>query len=52
MVTGEPIEGAFVCGEASAGTYGYIRLTACFTIDCGTFGMVAGENAAKATPWV
>jgi succinate dehydrogenase/fumarate reductase flavoprotein subunit len=51
VTTGEPIEGAFVCGEASAGTYGYIRLTACSTIDCGTFGMVAGENAAKAKPW-
>lgn len=51
IVTGEPIEGAFVCGEASAGTYGYIRLTACSTIDCGTFGMIAGVNAANAKPW-
>ncbi|MEH6534456.1 MAG: FAD-binding protein [Photobacterium frigidiphilum] len=51
VVTGEPIPGAFVCGEASAGTYGYIRLTACSTIDCGTFGMVAGENVAKEKPW-
>lgn len=51
VVTGEPIEGAFVCGEASAGTYGYIRLTACSTIDCGAFGMVAGVNAAKTKPW-
>lgn len=51
VVTGEPIPGAFVCGEASAGTYGYIRLTACSTIDCGAFGMVAGENAAKQQPW-
>ena len=51
VVTGEPIPGAFVCGEAAAGTYGYIRLTACSTIDCGTFGMVAGESAAKEKPW-
>lgn len=51
VVTGDIIPGAFVCGEAAAGTYGYIRLTACSTIDCGTFGMVAGENAAKEQPW-
>lgn len=29
IVTQQPIPGAFVCGEASAGSYGYIRLTAC-----------------------
>ncbi|AKJ43436.1 Fumarate reductase flavoprotein subunit precursor [Pragia fontium] len=51
VVTGKPISGAFVCGEASAGSYGYIRLTACSSLDCGVFGLIAGENAAKETPW-
>ncbi|SQI42169.1 Fumarate reductase flavoprotein subunit precursor [Leminorella richardii] len=51
IVTQQPIPGAFVCGEASAGSYGYIRLTACGSLDCGVFGMIAGENAGKETPW-
>ncbi len=51
VVTGQPIPGAYVAGEASAGTYGYIRLTACSTIDCGAFGMRAGENVVKQKPW-
>ncbi|ENQ8120540.1 FAD-binding protein, partial [Salmonella enterica] len=50
VVTEQPIPGIFVCGEASAGSYGYIRLTACGSLDCGVFGMIAGENAAKETP--
>lgn len=50
--TEKPIAGVFVCGEASAGTFGYIRLTACGSLDCGVFGLIAGENAAKETPWV
>lgn len=51
VVTEQPIPGVFVCGEASAGSYGYIRLTACGSLDCGVFGMIAGENAGKETPW-
>lgn len=50
VVTEQPIPGIFVCGEASAGSYGYIRLTACGSLDCGVFGMIAGENAAKEIP--
>ncbi|EEB9537554.1 FAD-binding protein [Salmonella enterica] len=50
VVIEQPIPGIFVCGEASAGSYGYIRLTACGSLDCGVFGMIAGENAAKETP--
>lgn len=51
VVTQQPIPGAFVCGEAAAGTFGYIRLTACSSLDSGVYGMIAGENAAKSTPW-
>lgn len=51
ILTNKPIAGAFVCGEASAGVFGYIRLTACSSLDCGIFGMIAGENAAKEVPW-
>jgi flavocytochrome c len=47
----QPIPGVFVCGEASAGSYGYIRLTACGSLDCGVFGLIAGKNAALEKPW-
>ncbi|MDX1302668.1 FAD-binding protein [Photobacterium sp.] len=51
ITTDEPIPGAFVCGEAAAGTFGYIRLTACSSLDCGIFGMIAGQNVIKEIPW-
>lgn len=51
ILTEKPIQGAYVCGEAAAGTFGYIRLTACSSLDCGIFGMIAGENVIKEKPW-
>jgi len=51
VISQQPIPGAFVCGEAAAGTFGYIRLTACSSLDSGVYGMIAGENAAKTEPW-
>lgn len=51
VITHQPIPGVFVCGEAAAGTFGYIRLTACSSLDSGVYGMIAGKNAANTTPW-
>ncbi|MGL5948050.1 MAG: FAD-dependent oxidoreductase [Aeromonas sp.] len=51
VVSEKAIPGVFVCGEAAGGVFGIIRLTACSSLDSGVFGMIAGENAAKETPW-
>lgn len=49
-VSGNPIDGLFAAGEASGGVHGAQRLTACSCPDCGAFGMIAGEEAAKREP--
>ncbi len=41
------IPGLFVCGEASGGVHGAVRVTGCSTVDCTVFGRIAGAEAAK-----
>lgn len=49
-VDGNPIDGLYAAGEASGGVHGAQRLTACSCPDCGAFGMITGEEAAKREP--
>jgi succinate dehydrogenase/fumarate reductase flavoprotein subunit len=35
-----------VCGEASGGVHGAVRVTGCSTVECTVFGRIAGEQAA------
>ncbi|SEP63080.1 flavocytochrome c [Thalassovita taeanensis] len=46
VVTGDPIPGLYVAGEASGGVHGASRLGSCAYADCLTFGRIAGQNAA------
>lgn len=41
------IEGLFVCGEASGGVHGAVRVTGCSMSDCTVFGRIAGREAAN-----
>lgn len=46
----EIIPGLYVCGEASGGVHGAVRVTGCSMSDCTVFGRIAGAEAAKAEP--
>ncbi|ABM00606.1 flavocytochrome c [Shewanella amazonensis] len=46
--TAQPIKGLYACGEATGGLFGRIRLTACSCPDAFAFGVIAGEQVAKA----
>jgi succinate dehydrogenase/fumarate reductase flavoprotein subunit len=41
-----PIEGLFAAGEVAGGVHGGDRLGSCATLDCLSFGRIAGHNAA------
>lgn len=41
------IPGLYVCGEASGGVHGAVRVTGCSTVECTVFGRIAGREAAK-----
>lgn len=41
------IPGLFVCGEASGGVHGAVRVTGCSTVECTVFGRIAGREAAN-----
>lgn len=41
------IPGLFVCGEASGGVHGAVRVTGCSMTDCAVFGRIAGREAAQ-----
>lgn len=41
------IPALFVCGEASGGVHGAVRVTGCSMSDCAVFGRIAGREAAK-----
>ncbi|CAH2714050.1 Fumarate reductase flavoprotein subunit [Neobacillus rhizosphaerae] len=46
MATGKPFKGLFAAGEAVGGVHGAQIIEGMCTLDCGTFGMIAGEQAA------
>ncbi|GHI01467.1 FAD-binding protein [Neobacillus kokaensis] len=46
MADGKPFTGLFAAGEAVGGVHGAQILEGMCTLDCGTFGMIAGEQAA------
>lgn len=48
LTTGQAIKGLYACGEATGGLFGRIRLTACSCPDAFAFGVIAGEQVAKA----
>ncbi len=45
-VDGYPIKGLFAAGEVTGGVHGGDRLGSCATLDCITFGRIAGKNVA------
>ena len=45
-VDGYPIKGLFAAGEVTGGVHGGDRLGSCATLDCITFGRIAGHNIA------
>ncbi|SMX43374.1 flavocytochrome c [Actibacterium lipolyticum] len=51
VVSGEPIVGLYVVGEAAGGVHGASRLGSCAYADCLTFGRIAGQNAAAVESW-
>ncbi|MCX7982967.1 MAG: flavocytochrome c [Syntrophales bacterium] len=51
MFNNKPIAGLYAAGEVTGGVHGAVRLGSCATLDCLVFGRIAGQNAAKETPW-
>ncbi len=47
IIDAEPIKGLFACGEVTGGIHGKARLTAGSSPECGSFGLIAAENADK-----
>jgi succinate dehydrogenase/fumarate reductase flavoprotein subunit len=45
-VDGYPIKGLFAAGEVAGGVHGGDRLGSCATLDCISFGRIAGKNIA------
>ena len=46
-VDNEIIPGLYVCGEASGGVHGAVRVTGCSTVECTVFGRIAGREASN-----
>lgn len=51
ILSGTPIPGLYVAGEAAGGVHGASRLGSCAYADCLTFGRIAGQNAAAEDSW-
>jgi len=49
-IDGHPIGGLFGAGEFAGGVHGGDRLGSCATLDCLSFGRIAGHNAAMREP--
>jgi flavocytochrome c len=47
-IDGHPIPGLYAAGEAAGGIHGADRLGSCATLDCLSFGRIAGRNVVKA----
>jgi succinate dehydrogenase/fumarate reductase flavoprotein subunit len=47
---GHPIPGLYAAGELCGGIHGADRLGSCATVDCLTFGRIAGKNVAAEAP--
>jgi flavocytochrome c len=47
----KPIAGLYGAGEVTGAVHGAVRLGSCATLDCLTFGRIAGRNAAMETAW-
>jgi flavocytochrome c len=46
-IDGHPIQNLFAAGEIAGGVHGGDRLGSCATLDCLTFGRIAGSNVVK-----
>jgi flavocytochrome c len=46
-IDGYPIPGLYAAGEVAGGVHGGDRLGSCATLDCISFGRIAGQNVAK-----
>lgn len=51
VMTDKPIAGLYAAGEVTGGVHGAVRLGSCATVDCLTFGRIAGQNAAAEKNW-
>lgn len=51
-IDGEAIEGLYAAGEVAGGIHGGDRLGSCATLDCISWGRVAGNKAATAVPLI
>ena len=51
VVNDKPIAGLYAAGELTGGVHGAVRLGSCATLDCLTFGRIAGKNAAAEKGW-
>lgn len=51
IMNDEPIVGLYAAGECTGGVHGAVRLGSCAVTDCIVYGRIAGQNAAKETPW-
>ena len=49
-IDGHPIGGLFAAGEVAGGVHGGDRLGSCATLDCLSFGRIAGHSAAMREP--
>lgn len=50
-IDGHPIGGLFAAGEVAGGVHGGDRLGSCATLDCLSFGRIAGHSAAVREPF-
>jgi flavocytochrome c len=51
VMTDQPIPGLYAAGELTGGVHGAVRLGSCATLDCLTFGRIAGRNAVVEKSW-
>lgn len=47
---GKPIVGLYACGEITGGVHGAERLTSTSCPDCGSFGLISGDNVSTMSP--
>jgi flavocytochrome c len=47
-IDGYPIPGLYAAGEVTGGIHGSDRIGSCASLDCLSFGRIAGQNVAKA----